>query len=105
MTTNNTSILSARDFWDDAENQWQPLAHQIPPDGLWDVWLLLGGRGSGKTMAGTHYVLDHLRTLGRKARVGIGAPTIADARDVCAEGITGLIGLAPHEFRYNRSIG
>ena len=57
----STNILSARDFWDEAENKWEPLPHQIPPEGIWDVWLLLGGRGSGKTMAGTHYVLDHLR--------------------------------------------
>jgi phage terminase large subunit-like protein len=104
MTT-DIRPLSARDWWDDVGNQWEPLPHQVPPPGEWDVWLLLGGRGSGKTMAGTHFVLDHLREHGRKARVGIGAPTIADARDVCAEGITGLINLAPHEFRYNRSIG
>jgi predicted phage terminase large subunit-like protein len=101
----SVSILSAREFWDEDKNKWKPLDHQIPPDGDWDVWLLLGGRGSGKTMAGTHYVLDHLRSEGKKARVGIGAPTIADARDVCAEGVTGLINLAPTEFRYNRSIG
>ena len=105
MQSNGVSILSASDYWSDNVNKWQPLPHQVPPDGVWDVWLLLGGRGSGKTMAGTHAVLDHLRQYGKKARVGIGAPTIADARDVCAEGITGLINLAPTEFRYNRSIG
>jgi len=105
MTTNNMTVLSALDYWDDTVNKWQPLPHQVPPPGNWYVWLLLGGRGSGKTMAGTHFVLDHLRSQGRKARVGIGAPTIADARDVCAEGVTGLISLAPTEFRYNRSIG
>lgn len=101
----NIPVLSATDYWDDTVNRWQPLPHQVPPPGEWYVWLLLGGRGSGKTMAGTHFVLDHLRSQGRKARVGIGAPTIADARDVCAEGVTGLISLAPTEFRYNRSMG
>ena len=103
--SSSTELLSARHFWEDVHNQWSPLPHQIPPEGVWDVWLLLGGRGSGKTMAGTHYVLDHLKTFGRKARVGIGAPTIADARDVCAEGVTGLINLAPEDFHYNRSLG
>ena len=98
-------VLVATDYWDETVNKWQPLPHQVPPPGDWYVWLLLGGRGSGKTMAGTHFVLDHLRTQGKKARVGIGAPTIADARDVCAEGVTGLISLAPTEFRYNRSMG
>ena len=56
-------ILSARDLWYEGINQWQPLPHQIPPDGIWDVWMLLGGRGSGKTMAGTHFVLDHLLSI------------------------------------------
>ena len=101
----NIPVLSATDYWDATVTRWQPLPHQVPPPGEWYVWLLLGGRGSGKTMAGTHFVLDHLRSQGRKARVGIGAPTIADARDVCAEGVTGLISLAPTEFRYNRSMG
>jgi phage terminase large subunit-like protein len=95
----------ASDYWADTVEGWKPLPHQVPPDGVWDVWLLLGGRGSGKTMAGTHYVLEHLRKYGKHARVGIGAPTIADAREVCAEGVTGLINLAPTEFKYNRSIG
>jgi len=99
------TILSAREWWTEAEGDLGLLPHQVPPGGKWDVWLLLGGRGSGKTMAGTQYVLSHLREYKGKARVGIGAPTIADARDVCAEGVTGLIGLAPHEFQYNRSIG
>jgi phage terminase large subunit-like protein len=105
MMQSGPIVLSAKDYWDDTVNKWQPLPHQIPPPGSWYVWLLLGGRGSGKTMAGTHFVLDHLRQEGRKARVGVGAPTIADARDVCAEGVTGLINLAPTEFKYNRSMG
>lgn len=99
----DTTLLSARDHWFESVNTWTPLPHQIPPDGNWDVWLLLGGRGSGKTMAGVYYVLNHLREYGRRARVGVGAPTFGDARDVCAEGATGLITLAPDEFRYNRS--
>ena len=101
----NIRPLSAREWWTEAEDESGLLPHQVPPEGTWDVWLLLGGRGSGKTMAGTKYVLAHLKEFGRKARVGIGAPTIADARDVCAEGVTGLISLAPSEFHYNRSIG
>ena len=105
MGANGTQILSAREWWTEVEGDMGLLPHQIPPGGIWDVWLLLGGRGSGKTMAGTQYVLSHLREYKGKARVGVGAPTIADARDVCAEGVTGLIGLAPHEFQYNRSIG
>jgi len=100
------TLLTASGIWSNPSTNWKPLAHQIPPDddGSWNIWMLLGGRGSGKTMAGTRYVLDHLRTQGKKARVGIGAPTFGDVRDVCAEGVTGLISTAPEEFDYNRSL-
>jgi phage terminase large subunit-like protein len=47
-----------------------------------------------------------LRLMGPRPRVGIGAPTNADARDTCAEGETGLIRMFPKEFEYfNRSLG
>jgi len=48
--------------------------------------------------------LDHLRKFGKHARVGIGAPTIQSAREVCAEGDSGLITIARNEFQYNRSL-
>lgn len=87
-------------------SNWQPLPHQIPPQTDWDVWLILAGRGSGKTRAGAQTVLDHLNALCDKARVGIGAPTAADARDVCAEGASGLITIGRDQFTsYNRSLG
>ena len=82
----------------------EPLPHQVPPLGDWDTFLLLAGRGAGKTEAGANDILKHLRSTPH-ARVGVGGPTIADARDVCAEGETGLITLASDEFHYNRSLG
>jgi phage terminase large subunit-like protein len=70
------------------------------------VWLILAGRGTGKTRAGAEAVLSHLVTLGAAARVGVGAPTAADVRDVCAEGVSGLITVARDQFvSYNRSLG
>lgn len=87
---------------------YEPLPHQFPPDpnnDEWDTWMLLGGRGSGKTRAGVEYVIRHLRSEKENARVGVGAPTVADARDTCAEGDSGLITLYGHEFKYNRSLG
>jgi phage terminase large subunit-like protein len=68
--------------------------------------MILAGRGTGKTRAGAEAVLAHLERVGRPARVGIGAPTTADARDVCAEGVSGLISIARERFStYNRSLG
>jgi predicted phage terminase large subunit-like protein len=83
---------------------WSPYPHQVPPDGDWRLWIMLGGRGSGKTEGGARYVLDHLRSYGMDARVGIGAPTIQSAREVCAEGESGLITIARDEFEWNRSL-
>jgi phage terminase large subunit-like protein len=87
---------------------WTALEHQRMPDlaGAWDVWLILAGRGTGKTMAGAQAVLAHLNEYGASARVGIGAPTTADVRDVCAEGVSGLITVGGDQFTsYNRSLG
>lgn len=84
---------------------WTPLPHQVPPPGAWATWLILAGRGAGKTAAMARYCRDHCVALGAAARIGVGAPTIADARDTCAEGKSGLITLFPQEFTYNRSFG
>lgn len=84
------------------------MPHQVVPHNLdWmEVYLLMGGRGVGKTVAGAYETRHHLRRLGKQARVGIGAPTNADARDTCMEGETGLITMFASEFtNYNRSLG
>ena len=85
-------------------DNWSPYPHQKPPAGDWRLWIMLGGRGSGKTEGGSRYVLEHLRMHGANARVGVGAPTIQSAREVCAEGESGLITIARDEFDWNRSL-
>jgi phage terminase large subunit-like protein len=67
---------------------------QKPPPGDWRVWLLLAGRGFGKTRTGAEMVR---RLIGmRTARhVALVAPTAADARDVMVEGESGLLAIAP----------
>lgn len=84
------------------------LPHQIIPFQRddWEVMALEGGRGTGKTVCGATGVIKVLRAQGRKGRIGIGAPTNTDVRDVCIEGDTGLYTLYGHEFKsYNRSLG
>lgn len=84
------------------------LRHQIVPwwDDSWDVMLLSGGRGVGKTRTGSYACIEHLRQYRDLARIGVGAPTQQDARETCAEGPTGLIKMFPKEFTdYNRSLG
>lgn len=107
------AIMLAAGEWESqaraAEVAWTPHPYQMPPEDLnpddtdWAIWLLEGGRGAGKTWTGAQYCLRYLRELGPKARVYIGAPTRDDARDICAEGPSGLITMAPAEFDWHRS--
>ncbi|MGH6990834.1 MAG: DNA-packaging protein, partial [Stellaceae bacterium] len=71
---------------------------QRPPQGDWRVWLLLAGRGFGKTRAGAEWVRGLVRT-GRARRIALVAPTAADARDVMIEGESGLLTIAPDHDR------
>lgn len=74
---------------------WTPLPHQVPPDGDWYGWLLLAGRGAGKTDACARYVVDHVKgppcLPGSTPHwIGIIAPTLGDAATSCVGGPSGL---------------
>jgi phage terminase large subunit-like protein len=75
---------------------FEPLPHQTPPAGDWDTWLLLAGRGSGKTAAAAHYTNAHvlgppcLPGLPGGHRIAIIAPTFGDALEACVNGPSGL---------------
>jgi phage terminase large subunit-like protein len=68
---------------------WTPEAHQVPPGGDWYLWLLLAGRGAGKTEACSRYVSRYARE-NPGSRIAIIAPTLGDARQACVEGDSGL---------------
>ena len=71
----------------------------MPPGGeAWRTWLVLGGRGAGKTRAGAEWV--KARALGlwpatgaRSERIAIVAPTLGEARLVMIEGKSGLLAI------------
>ena len=62
--------------------------HQIIPEVDWRTWLLLGGRGSGKTHAGAHWISELARAKG--LRLALIGPTLHDVREVMVEGPSGL---------------
>ena len=63
---------------------------QCPPAGDWGIWVVLAGRGFGKTHAGAHWV--HARAAGpRPRRIALVAPTLDVARAVMVEGESGLL--------------
>jgi phage terminase large subunit-like protein len=82
----NAALLEALD-----EKSWAATArpNQRPPDGDWTTWLLLAGRGFGKTRAGAEYIIDLVST-GQARRVALVAATAADVRDVMVEGSSGI---------------
>jgi len=92
---------------DDCAISWFDTAarpSQRPPAWDWRTWLILAGRGWGKTRVGAEWLRSQ---QGGAPRMGIIAPTFADARDICVEGESGLQSICrPGEItRWNRSIG
>lgn len=78
--------------------------NQLPPEGRWLTWLVLAGRGFGKTRCGAEWVRSMVcgatpLATGRASRVAIVAETAADARDVMVEGESGLLGVHPRDWR------
>lgn len=68
---------------------------QLPPrDPDWVYFLMLGGRGSGKTRAGAEWVRDVKNKTSPIALVG---PTAADVRDVMIRGPAGILAISPNE--------
>jgi predicted phage terminase large subunit-like protein len=85
-------------------------AEQIPPEGDWRIWYLMGGRGAGKTRTGAETLADLITEFdllpGDPGSWGIIAPTYGDARDVCVEGPSGILRtLGPLVSDWNRSMG
>lgn len=70
---------------------------QTMPDGDWRTWLLLGGRGSGKTRPCAEAVREVARDP--KAVIALIAPTAADVRQVMIEGESGILNVCPAEER------
>jgi phage terminase large subunit-like protein len=67
---------------------------QLPPQAEgWRVWLLMAGRGFGKTRAGAEWV-HGVANSRPGVRIALVGATIADARGVMVEGVSGLIAVA-----------
>jgi phage terminase large subunit-like protein len=75
----------------------QARAAQKPPPGDWRVWLMMAGRGFGKTRAGAEWVLGLAAAPG--LRIALAGPTEEEARRVMIEGSSGLLASAPEEAR------
>jgi phage terminase large subunit-like protein len=79
-------------------------AHQLPPLGDWKTWLILGGRGAGKTRAGAEWVrgiaLGLKEFSARPARrIALIGETHNDVREVMIGGVSGLLAIHPRAER------
>lgn len=70
---------------------------QIAPPGNWSNWLVLAGRGFGKTRTGAEWVRDNVENhpLKTELRIALIAPTARDARKVMVEGESGILAVCP----------
>lgn len=81
-------IIDSLEFW----NFLWARKDQKPPSADWLIWLLLGGRGSGKTRTGAEWVREQVHT-GRARRIALVAPSYNDAREVMLHGESGLMNI------------
>src|SRR5262245_40979574 len=86
----------------DRRMRFTPEAHQRAPAGIpWSLWLLLGGRGSGKTGAAAYALNEHAEgppcdpNVPGGHRMGIVGPTFGDTVDACYYGPSGLARINP----------
>lgn len=75
-------------------DEWSVWARddQIAPPGEWTTWLVLGGRGAGKTRAGAEWIRG-LAERGEAGRIALVGETFGDVREVMIDGASGLCAL------------
>jgi phage terminase large subunit-like protein len=66
----------------------------LPGGGAWRTWLIVGGRGFGKTRAGAEWVLARGREGRAETRIALVAGSVDEARRVMVEGSSGLLACA-----------
>jgi len=80
------------------------LPHQLPPAGDWKTWIIMGGRGAGKTRAGAEWVRSMVEgptamAPGPARRVALVGETFDQAREVMVMGESGILACSPPDRR------
>lgn len=80
--------------------------NQLAPKGNWNTWLVMSGRGFGKTRMGSEWIREnvcgstpHSAPPSGWGRIALVAETAADARDVMVLGDSGILASHPKDFR------
>lgn len=105
------SVFRTPEEWENFLYDWLTWGRddQLPPlfakSGLpWHTWLVLGGRGSGKTRTGAEWVRAQAMELApiadrRSFRIALVGETIGQVRSVMVEGMSGLLSVHPPRQR------
>ena len=80
------------------------MPHQLPPEGDWRSWVVMGGRGAGKTRAGAEWVRSMVEGAmpldqGEAKRVALVGETIEQVREVMVFGDSGILACSPEDRR------
>ena len=67
---------------------------QVSPPGDWQHWLIMAGRGFGKTRAGAEWARE-IADADPEARIALIAASLGEARSVMVEGESGLLAICP----------
>ena len=83
-----------QDQKNDFDYLWEYSAreNQLPPPGDWRVWMIMAGRGFGKTRAGAEWV-RMIADANPDARIALVSSSLAEARAVMVEGESGLLAI------------
>jgi phage terminase large subunit-like protein len=78
--------------------------HQLAPTGDWRSWVILGGRGAGKTRAGAEWIRNQVEGAtplapGRARRLALIGETYDQVRDVMIQGDSGILACTPPDRR------
>jgi phage terminase large subunit-like protein len=81
------------------ESDWRLKARpaQLPPPGNWTIWLMLSGRGWGKTRSGAEWIRSQV--MAGCSRLALVGATAADVRDIMVEGESGILAISPKHDR------
>jgi phage terminase large subunit-like protein len=104
-TINYLSFKKAEEGIQDYHNEkrrysWAQNArpNQLPPAGNWRTWMILAGRGFGKTRAGAETLRTWVES-GRYRRIALLGKSIREAQAVMVEGVSGLLEIYPSSER------
>lgn len=101
----NPAVSALRQLEPPTARRWRDSArpNQLPPPGdAWRYWVIMAGRGFGKTFCGSNVLVEW--AIGTRGDYAVIAPTFGDARKICTEGPSGLVAALGDDLdNYNKS--